>query len=186
MPSESFTTSLRSVNSPTFIKKYDKRANCLLSRSCHHCHVDAIIGPRPIYTRKCARICASVWVLALARRGRVLHTRVNVQATRVTSSLLALVYQVSCDLYCTSGSPNQQKTIRPTDEVHVIVSNYDENAVKTVSKCLAHKKACWGPEFEHSVEEIMDYQWDKAILSVRFLWRARTRGISLFSLPYGR
>ena len=49
----------------------------------------------------CVRICASVRVLALARRGRLWHVRVNVQATRVTSSLLALVCQVSCDLYCT-------------------------------------------------------------------------------------
>ena len=104
MPSESFTTSLRSVNSPAFIKKYDKRANCLLSRSCHHCLVGAIIGPRPIRTRECVRICASVRVLTLVRRGRLWHARVNVQATRVTSSLLALVCQVSCDLYCTSVS----------------------------------------------------------------------------------
>ena len=36
--------------------------------------------------------------------------------------------------------------------------NYDENAVKTVSKCLARMKACWGPEIEPSVEKIMDYQ----------------------------
>jgi hypothetical protein len=28
--------------------------------------------------------------------------------------------------------------------------------VKTVSKCLAHKKGCWYPEFEPSVEEMMD------------------------------
>ena len=53
---------------------------------------------------------------------------------------------------------------------------YDVIAVKTVSKCLACMKACWGPEFEPSIEEIVDYRWDMAILSVRFLWRARTRG----------
>ena len=109
MPSESFTTSLRSVNSPAFIKKYDKRANCLLSRSCHHCLVGAIIGPRPIRTRECVRICASVRVLALARRGRLWHARVNVQATRVTSSLLALVCQVSCDLYCSRLRYSKQR-----------------------------------------------------------------------------
>ena len=91
MPSESFTTSLRSENLPAFIKIYDKRANCLLSRSCHHYLVGAIIGPRPIRTRECARADMRVRVLALARRGRVLHARVNVEATRVTSSLLALV-----------------------------------------------------------------------------------------------
>ena len=38
------------------------------------------------------------------------------------------------------------------------MSNYDENAVKTVSKCLAHMKACWGPEFEPSIDEIVDYR----------------------------
>ena len=58
--------------------------------------------------------------------------------------------------FITSRSPNQQKTIRPTDEV--IMSNYDENVVKTVSKCVAHMKACWGPEFEPSIEEIVDYR----------------------------
>ena len=97
MPSESFTTSLRSVNSPAFIKKYDKHANCLLSRSCHH----YLVGCNNWTTRECVQICASMRVLALARRGGLLHARVNVQAARVTSSLLALVYQVACDLYCT-------------------------------------------------------------------------------------
>ena len=37
------------------------------------------------------------------------------------------------------------------------MSNDDENAVKTVSKCLARMKGCWGLEFEPSVEEIVDY-----------------------------
>ena len=37
------------------------------------------------------------------------------------------------------------------------MSNDDENAVKTVSKCLARMKSCWGPEFEPSVEDIVDY-----------------------------
>jgi hypothetical protein len=45
-------------------------------------------------------ICARVIVLALARRGRLLHPRMNVQAARVTSSLLALVCQVTRDRYC--------------------------------------------------------------------------------------
>ena len=35
--------------------------------------------------------------------------------------------------------------------------NDDENAVKTVSKCLTRMKGCWGPEFEPSVEDIVDY-----------------------------
>ena len=30
--------------------------------------------------------------------------------------------------------------------------------VKTVSKCLAHMKGCWAPEFEPSAEEIVDYR----------------------------
>ena len=38
------------------------------------------------------------------------------------------------------------------------MSNYDENAVKTVSKYLAHMTGCWNPEFERSVEEIVDYR----------------------------
>ena len=46
------------------------------------------------------QICASVQVLVLACRGRLLHPYVNVQAMRVTSSLLALVCQVTCDWYC--------------------------------------------------------------------------------------
>ena len=48
--------------------------------------------------------------------------------------------------------------------------NDDENAVKTVSKCLARMKGYWGPEFEPSVEEIMDYLMISLLrLSVRFL-----------------
>ena len=39
----------------------------------------------------------------------------------------------------------------------VLMSNDDENAVQTVSKCLARMKGCWDPEFEPSVEEIVDY-----------------------------
>jgi hypothetical protein len=35
---------------------------------------------------------------------------------------------------------------------------YGVIAVKTVSKYLAHMKGCWDPEFEPSVEEIMDYR----------------------------
>ena len=47
---------------------------------------------------------------------------------------------------------NKKKKIRP-----IYNETYDEIAVKTASKCLAHMKACWDPEFEPSVEEIMDY-----------------------------
>ena len=48
--------------------------------------------------------------------------------------------------------------------------------MNTASKCLARMKGCWDLEFEPSVEEIMDYRWYMAILSVRFLWRVRTLG----------
>ena len=81
------------------------------------------------------------------------------------------------------SSPNQQKTIRLTDEVIMWCNddenydeNYDEYTVMTVSKCLARMKACLGPEFERSIEEIVDYRWDMVILSFRFLWQASTRG----------
>ena len=36
--------------------------------------------------------------------------------------------------------------------------NYDEIGVKTASKCLARMTGCWDPEFEPSVEEIVDYR----------------------------
>ena len=64
MPIESFTTSLRSVNSLAFIKMYDKHMKCLLSRSCHHCLVGAIIGPCPIRTREFVR--ADIYARACA------------------------------------------------------------------------------------------------------------------------
>ena len=35
---------------------------------------------------------------------------------------------------------------------------YDEITMKNVSKCLARTKDCWDPEFEPSIEEIMDYR----------------------------
>ena len=54
-------------------------------------------------------------------------------------------------------SPNQQKRIRPTDEV-INDESYDVIAVNTASKCLARMTGCWDPEFEPSVEEIMDYR----------------------------
>ena len=53
---------------------------------------------------------------------------------------------------------------------------YDVIALNTASKCLAGMKGCWDPEFEPSVEEIVDYRWDMAILSVCFVWWGRTRG----------
>ena len=35
---------------------------------------------------------------------------------------------------------------------------YDEIGVKTASKCLARMTGCSDPEFEPSVEEIVDYR----------------------------
>ena len=59
---------------------------------------------------------------------------------------------------------------------------YDEIGVKTASRYLAHMiKSVETQNFEPSVEEIMDYRW-YMILSVCFLWWARTVRNSLFSL----
>ena len=38
--------------------------------------------------------------------------------------------------------------------------------MKTASKCLARMKGCWDPEFEPSVEEIVDYP-----MILLILWR---------------
>ena len=73
--------------------------------------------------------------------------------------------------YGSIPSPNQQIKICPTYD-----ETYDEIAVKTVSNCLARMKGYWDPEFDPSIQEIMDYGWCMAILSVCFLWRACTLG----------
>ena len=59
-------------------------------------------------------------------------------------------------IICYIPSPNQQKRIRPIDEVINDESN-DVIVVNTASKCLAHMKGHWDLEFEPSVEEIVDY-----------------------------
>ena len=59
----------------------------------------------------------------------------------------------SIKVIITSGVP-----ISSADRLGNYDVKYDENAVKTVPKCLARMKACWGPEFEPSVEEIVDYR----------------------------
>ena len=56
-PSECFTTSLLS---PVFIKKYDRRSNCLLSPSCHHSHFREMIGPRLLYVLASGCVSAQV------------------------------------------------------------------------------------------------------------------------------
>ena len=100
--------------------------------------------------------------------------------------------------YITFQSPNPQKRIQPTyNEIMMkydeIWWNYDETydetydviAMKAVSKCLAWMKGCWDPEFEPSIEEIVDYRWyNMAILSVCFLWRARTLGGFPYSIQH--
>ena len=64
-------------------------------------------------------------------------------------------------IYYYIPSPNQQKIIRPTNEVINEVINdesYDVVAVNTASKCLTRMIGCWDLEFEPSVEEIVDYR----------------------------
>ena len=61
---------------------------------------------------------------------------------------------LSFSLYPESQST---KKIRPTYDEIMMNKTYDVIAVKTVSKYLARTKGCWDPEFEPSVEEIMDY-----------------------------
>ena len=63
-PGGSYTASLCSTNSPTFIKRYRKHANRLLSRSCHSFASGAIIGLCLLCT------CMSIHV----------HARVRVRA----------------------------------------------------------------------------------------------------------
>jgi hypothetical protein len=64
--------------------------------------------------------------------------------------------------------------------------NYDEIAVKAVSKCLAPMKGGWDPEFEPSVEEIVDLSMRYGdSLSSLSLVSSYTEGISLFYLRLG-
>ena len=125
MPSEFFYYHSSFSKLTSVHQKVRKCANCLLSRSCHHCDslVGAIIGPRPIRTRECVQMCASMRVLVLACRGCLLHARVNVQATRVTSSLFALVCQVACDLYCML-LPKLRTDERIRVSLHIFIQPY--------------------------------------------------------------
>ena len=54
-----------------------------------------------------------------------------------------------------------------------IIETYDEIVVKTASKCLARMTGCWDPEFEPSVEEIVDYPmislWRFSQFAAKFL-----------------
>ena len=61
-----------------------------------------------------------------------------------------------------------QINIRPTYEV--IMMKLSWRLFQTLMT------GCWDPEFEPSVEEIVNYRWDVAIFSVHFLWSAHTLG----------
>ena len=100
-PSRSFTASLRSTNSPTFIKKYHKHVSCLLSRSCHCFASSAIIGPRLPCTCMSTRSHARVRVRALVHQGCILHPCAMSTPLLVTTSLFALICQVTCERFCT-------------------------------------------------------------------------------------
>ena len=101
MLSKSFSTSLRSVNLPVFIKKYDKCVNCPLSRSCHHYLVGAIIWTTP-YTylrvradmRKCTstHACASRAPFAPAREYPNHASHLLATCTRLSSYLWLVLY----------------------------------------------------------------------------------------------
>ena len=64
-------------------------------------------------------------------------------------------------VFSTYPESQSTKEIRPTYDDEIDDATYDKIydviAVKTVSKCLARMKGCWDPQFEPSVEEIMDY-----------------------------
>ena len=106
---------------------------------------------------------------------RTILTIFIISCTMITMQLLGM-----CQVFHTYiPSPNQQKknsAKRWGNDNENYDENYNENTVKTVSKYLACIKVCWGPEFEPSVEEIVDYWWDMVIPSVHFLWRAHTQG----------
>ena len=110
-------SSLHSANSPVFIKKYDRHTNCLLSRSCHHCLFGVILG-HAFYTYSWVHVYTSASVSAWAREyscthaeaeaeGAFLHTHVNIQPVWVSSSLLALICQVTCNMQHTPFLPFQ-------------------------------------------------------------------------------
>ena len=120
-----------------------------------------------------------------------MHTKIGLQIERCTHGVCAL--QSSSSIMCHISDPlpitliaNQLRHLVKTS-LHPesqstkkkIWPTYDEMMMKLLwrlSKCLAWIKGCWDPEFKPSIEEIMDYRWYMVILSVRFLWRARTLG----------
>ena len=57
--------------------------------------------------------------------------------------------------------------------------------MKTASKCLARMTGCWNPEFEPSVEEIVDYPMIYGdSLSSLSLASSLSGGISLYSVEH--
>ena len=64
------------------------------------------------------------------------------------------------------------------DETHDVI------AVNIALKWLAPMTGCWDPEFEPSVEEIIDYRWYMAILSICFLRQVCTLGGFPYSVEH--
>ena len=96
IPIESFTASLHPANSLLLIIKYDRCANCLQSRTCHHYQFSAIIGPHlAVRTHECIYKHSSAQVLACVRRRRLLHLPVNIQPVQVSYSHLFIELPVS-------------------------------------------------------------------------------------------
>ena len=60
-------------------------------------------------------------------------------------------------LYCAGAGGNTCGRKLRGDEKQLIDLEWP-NCCETVSKCLARVKGCWNPEFEPSVEEIVDYR----------------------------
>ena len=90
---------------------------------------------------------------------------------------------VSCSLHPESQSEKNKSAYLWGNFDEIYDEIYDEMRLRTVKNCLARLEGCWDPEFETRLEEIMDYRWDMAILSVRFLWRVRRlRGFPCFYL----
>lgn len=90
-PSKSFTVSLHSANWLVFIKKYDRCASCLLSRSCHRCLFSEIFGPYLLYSQVyarafvCARVCPACEHQACA--SRLLSYGINLYCVNVCGGM---------------------------------------------------------------------------------------------------
>ena len=84
-----------------------------------------------------------------------------------------------------------QSTTKKTIQLYNWWGNYNEMMMKPKTKllwkCLACTKGCWDPEFQPSVEEIVDYRWWWWWFSqFTFFGELALGGISPFSLAYGK